>query len=158
MSSTITPGAIPAGAWTAIAKGTGACDIASIPTGYKFLRLILCTTATAPILTFNADGGGNYFWAMDSAGTNSHAESQTGIALTRAGVAFTPSLIDITILNLAAATKHLTGTASCYQGGASQNQDVKLCGSWTNAADEINRITITGGTPVYWALFGAALI
>ena len=157
MTSTITPGILPAGAWTAIQKGTGACDITSIPTGYKFLRLIIQTAATAPVLTFNADGGNNYFYDEVYALTEAHAESTASILLTRAALAAN-SLICLDISNIATAVKHVIGQASCYAGGASQNQVHAIDGTWTNATDEINRITVTGGTPVYWCLFGAALI
>jgi hypothetical protein len=153
----INSGAVPAGAWTSLAKGTGAMDITAIPTGYKFLKLIVstATTSNAVSLRFNADTGNNYFYALRD--TAIHGESQDRCVIANSGANFN-AFFEATIVNIATAPKHLSGVCNEYTGGATSSFDATFAGTWTNSTDEINRITMTAGTPVYWALFGAALI
>jgi len=156
MTSTITPGAIPAGAWTVLAKGTGAIDITAIPTGYKFLRLMCLTVAdlaTGVQATFNADAGNHYYYIYAA----THAESTTYIDLGRASTAQAFYVLDI--INIPTAMKHTQSQVACYSGGVTANAKITSSGTWTNNTDEINRITVAdAGTPTYWALFGAAMI
>lgn len=161
MTSTITPGAIPAGAWTIITSGTTAnIDITSIPTGYKLLRLVACydtATGAEALLTFNADTGNNYFF------TNPDG-TQHGVAYIELEYANTAhrAYLTIDIMNIATLRKEVVGVVSRYIGGVTDNVTGATCGTWTNNTDEINRITITAVTaavtPRFWVLMGAAWI
>lgn len=142
------------GIWTAISSGTGAMDVNNIPTGYKFLKVIIVSAvdgASHIDMNINADAGANYFYSTVNNGV--HAESATTMRLfSGAGVV----VADLTIQNIASATKNVCATLGQYIGGASQSNSYTACGTWTNTTDEISRITLTG-TPVYWALLGMAL-
>lgn len=154
MGITLTQGILPAGLWVAIASGTGAIDITSIPTGFKVLRMNILTSTTAATIKFNNDGGNNYFYKLNGDST-SHAESTSAITLTTGGGA-TTQLIDLVVYNIASAIKMVVSDASEYAGGATANAGHQASGTWTNNTDEINRITVTG-TPIHWVLYGMVL-
>ena len=158
MTSSIVPGPISAGAWVAIQKGTGACDITSIPTGFKVLRLEILgnSTGTAITLKLNNDAGANYYWNMVDDGM-SHSESDTSatIAVGLGGAYLYQATFDI--VNIAAANKMITGISGQYIGGVTHNNTIPFSATWKNATNEINRITVSGSTPVFWVLLGCSL-
>ena len=154
MTSSIVGGPVSAGAWTAIQKGTGAIDISSIPTGYKFLRLIALSNADQnQVLKLNHDAGANYYVAYNS-GTQDVAT--TGPKLWDRGVNTVVALVSIDIINIPTARKLAYAEVTTYETIAHKVCQTSTAITWTNATDEINRIEVDG-TPVYWALFGAAL-
>lgn len=152
MGVQLTQGTVFPGIWTAIQSGTGACNIVGIPTGYKLLRLEILSTGGTLDMTFNADAGAHYGWAVHGTTTN-QGGTQSAITIA-SGQAIQFSAIEI--VNLAAAIKYVTGTAGNFTNLATAPGSQSVAGQWTNNTDEINRITVTG-TPVYWALFGASL-
>lgn len=140
------------GTWTAITSGTGAIDVQNIPTGYKFMRLLVYTAVDGSShvdVKFNNDGGNNYFYTCSN--NTVHGESAAIIRLFNGTQTV---LLDITILNVATSIKLVKADIVQHQGGASQDNAYLAGGTWTNNTDEINRITLTG-TPVYWTLYGA---
>lgn len=159
MSSGISSGPVSAGAWVAIAKGTGAIDITAIPTGFKFLKLRLCVASTGNLvsMTFNGDATNTYTWSYNDGGAV-HTERTSAIRIYAGGAAFILNT-ELDITNIATANKQVSGAVMLWlSAGGSSNSNTTMSGTWENATDEISRVTVTSGTPVYWALYGSALI
>lgn len=137
---------------TVLGAAAASMSLASIPTGYKLLKLFISakmvTDGASLELTFNSDTGNNYTYrctrSYDTtvASINQAATSSMKIGLFHSnfGGGF------LFIRNDAANEKTVVFNCGSAGGGDADNYNRSGVGEWINSSDEITTITLTSGT------------